>query len=85
MKRLIFWFLIIFVAMYFYAFSLHSLAGNLPKFDHSSCQYPDRTTNPSNGCDNSDPCDPLDAVKGGSGDCSIPQPRRFDYSQVSGK
>lgn len=38
------------------------------KFDHSRCQYPDRTTNPANGCDNSDPCDPAQ-VKGGSGDC----------------
>lgn len=37
-------------------------------FDHSGCQYPDRTTNPPNGCDNSDPCDPAN-VKGGSGDC----------------
>lgn len=37
-------------------------------FDHSGCQYPDRTTNPPNGCDNSDPCDPAQ-TKGGSGDC----------------
>jgi len=37
-------------------------------FDHSGCQYPDRTTNPANGCDNSDPCDPAQ-TKGGSGDC----------------
>lgn len=37
-------------------------------FDHSNCQYPDRTTNPPDGCDNSDPCDPAQ-VKGGSGDC----------------
>lgn len=33
------------------------------------CQYPARTTNPPGGCDNSDPCDPMDAVKGGSGEC----------------
>lgn len=39
-----------------------------PAFDHSLCQYPDRTTNPVNGCDNSDPCDPAQ-TKGGSGDC----------------
>lgn len=38
-------------------------------FDHSQCQYPDRTTNPPNGCDNSDPCDPAN-VKGGSGECT---------------
>lgn len=37
-------------------------------FGHSGCQYPDRTTNPPNGCDNSDPCDPAN-TKGGSGDC----------------
>lgn len=41
-------------------------------FDHSQCQYPYRTTNPPNGCDNSDPCDPAQ-TKGGSGDC-LPQP-----------
>ncbi len=38
-------------------------------FDHSQCQYPDRTTNPPNGCDNTDPCDPAN-TKGGSGECS---------------
>ena len=27
-------------------------------FDHSQCQYPDRWTNPPNGCDNSDPAVP---------------------------
>lgn len=43
-------------------------AANAQSFDHSQCQYPDRTTNPPNGCDNSDPCDPSN-VKGGSGDC----------------
>ena len=29
-----------------------------PAFDHSNCQYPDRWTNPPNGCDNSDPAVP---------------------------
>lgn len=29
-----------------------------PKFDHSNCQYPERWTNPANGCDNSDPAVP---------------------------
>lgn len=42
------------------------------KFDHSQCQYPERTTNPPNGCDNSAPCDPSN-VKGASGECK-PQP-----------
>lgn len=27
-------------------------------FDHSNCQYPDRWTNPADGCDNSDPAVP---------------------------
>lgn len=38
-------------------------------FDHSGCQYPFRTTNTPDGCDNSDPCDPSNAAKGGSGEC----------------
>lgn len=25
------------------------------EFDHSNCQYPDRKSNPPNGCDNTDP------------------------------
>ena len=29
-----------------------------PEFDHSNCQYPNRETNPPNGCDNSDPACP---------------------------
>lgn len=47
-----------------------------PAFDHSQCQYPDRTTNPPNGCDNSDPCDPASAAKGGSGECAPVQPEQ---------
>lgn len=27
-------------------------------FDHSNCQYPDRWSNPADGCDNSDPAVP---------------------------
>ena len=27
-------------------------------FDHSNCQYPERWTNPADGCDNSDPAVP---------------------------
>lgn len=42
--------------------------GEASTFDHSNCQYPDRTTNPPDGCDNTDPCDPA-TTKGGSGDC----------------
>jgi hypothetical protein len=29
-----------------------------PAFDHSNCQYPDRWSNPKDGCDNSDPAVP---------------------------
>ena len=32
-------------------------------FDHSNCQYPDRWSNPANGCDNSDPAVP-ECIKG---------------------
>lgn len=42
---------------------------NAKPFDHSQCQYPDRTTNPPNGCDNSDPADPYCAAKGLPEDC----------------
>lgn len=34
-----------------------------------ACQYPERSTNTATVCDNSDPCDPADAAKGGSGTC----------------
>lgn len=33
-------------------------ANTQPVLDHSNCQYPDRWTNPANGCDNSDPAVP---------------------------
>lgn len=29
-----------------------------PAFSHENCQYPDRWSNPANGCDNSDPAVP---------------------------
>lgn len=32
-------------------------------FDHSNCQYPDRWSNPADGCDNSDPAVP-ECIKG---------------------
>lgn len=49
--------------------------------DHSYCQYPDRTTNPPGGCDNTDPCDPAN-VKGGSGDCLV-QPTSLETPVTS--
>lgn len=46
-------------------------------FDHSQCQYPERTTNPPNGCDNTDPANPACAVKGLPEDCTegLEQPK----------
>ena len=43
-------------------------------FDHSTCQYPERSTNPPDGCDNSDPCDPTNVKGGGTGECTTPVP-----------
>lgn len=43
-----------------------------PSFDHSQCQYPARTTNPPDGCDNSDPANPYCAVKGLPENCDDP-------------
>lgn len=40
-------------------------------FDHSVCQYPQRVSNPANGCDNSDPACPLE-IKGGSCENYVP-------------
>lgn len=49
--------------------AVSSSTNDKPAFNHDSCQYPTRTTNPIDGCDNTDPCDVMSAVKGGSGDC----------------
>lgn len=40
-------------------------------FDHSDCQYPNRLSNPPDGCDNSDPARP-ECMKGGTEDCGLP-------------
>ena len=40
-------------------------------FDHSQCQYPNRLSNPANGCDNTDPACPAE-IKGGT--CENYQP-----------
>jgi len=39
--------------------------------DHSNCQYPNRLSNPVNGCDNSDPANPQ-CMKVGTETCDIP-------------
>lgn len=43
------------------------------KFDHSQCQYPNRASNPPDGCDNSDPARP-ECMKLGAENCDEPQP-----------
>jgi hypothetical protein len=40
-------------------------------FDHSNCQYPNRLSNPPDGCDNSDPARP-ECMKIGIEDCDLP-------------
>lgn len=40
-------------------------------FDHSNCQYPNRASNPPDGCDNSDPARP-ECMKIGLEDCDLP-------------
>jgi hypothetical protein len=42
-------------------------------FDHSVCQYPDRVTNPPDGCNNMDPARP-ECMKFGLEDCDLPNP-----------
>lgn len=42
-----------------------------PVFDHSNCQYPNRLSNPPDGCDNTDPARP-ECMKFGTEDCSLP-------------
>ena len=37
---------------------IRALDGEPAVFDHSNCQYPDRWSNPKDGCDNSDPAVP---------------------------
>lgn len=60
-----------------------SLSGSEP-LNQEFCQYPHRTTNSEGGCDNSDPCDPQSAVKGGSGECAdyIEPPQTPTLSEI---
>ena len=37
---------------------IKALDGEPVPFDHSNCQYPERWSNPKDGCDNSDPAVP---------------------------
>lgn len=48
-----------------------SVSQPAPPFDHSDCQYPERLSNPPDGCDNSDPARP-ECMKFGTEDCDLP-------------
>lgn len=76
MRDLIKWLAFIAIAALLLFAVLSQAAAQQPagKFDHQVCQYPTRTTNPPNACDNSDPCDPAGAAKGGSGECAAVMP-----------
>jgi hypothetical protein len=51
----------------------NNVANAEASFDHSNCQYPERATNPPNGCDNSDPaCSEL--IKGATS-CPADEPK----------
>lgn len=58
-------FLILTASMACLAFSVYKSSSAETTFDHSQCQYPTRTTNPPDGCDNSDPACPAE-IKGGN-------------------
>lgn len=47
-----------YVVLYYPEIIVSGKVGAAEKFDHSNCQYPNRNTNPPNGCDNSDPACP---------------------------
>lgn len=71
MKKLVS--LILLCVLVLIALGNYSLIGSEPLnnvMQKIECQYPLRTTNPEGGCDNSDPCDPQSAAKGGSGECN---------------
>jgi len=46
------------VAGYITASNNNTVSAQQAPFDHSNCQYPDRWSNPADGCDNSDPAVP---------------------------
>jgi len=50
--------------------TLRDIVGAIP-FDHATCQYPERRSNPPDGCDNTDPARP-ECMKGGTENCTIP-------------
>jgi hypothetical protein len=66
-------------------------AAPMPAFSHENCQYPDRATNPPDGCDNSDPACP-ELIKGATTcpadeykDPTPPNPDRDYYDQYGNR
>lgn len=60
-------------------------SGQAAEFSHEDCQYPTRTTNPPNGCDNTDPCDPNN-TENASGACveeKEPESHNTELSKVT--
>lgn len=51
-------------------------------FDHSVCQYPNRLSNPPDGCDNSDPANP-ECMKYGTETCDDLSAEKVMYQPVS--
>ena len=56
--------IILIISMICLAISVYKSSSAETTFDHTQCQYPNRLTNPANGCDNSDPACPAE-IKGG--------------------
>lgn len=67
----VFWIVVVVFAIVFLAYNYTARASE--PFDHTQCQYPDRLSNPPDGCDNTDPARP-ECMKVGTEDCSIPKP-----------
>jgi hypothetical protein len=59
-----------------------TIAETTKPFDHSNCQYPNRLSNPPNGCDNSDPARPECVTKFGTEDCDIPYPEPLEIVET---
>lgn len=65
-------FLIIFALFVgYYLGRQENIARATTGFDHSQCQYPNRSSNPIDGCDNTDPARP-ECMKSGIEDCDLP-------------
>jgi len=61
---------VIFTGM-FIRTTMSSVGAAAPAFDYSNCQYPNRESNPPNGCDNTDPARP-ECMKSGKENCDLP-------------